>query len=256
MTAILAAGMALGALRYCAETNPAVVSFLVRMGLMEAGEREVLTTIIRNCDLRFDRPSAIDRPDGRVTAVDYDRKVLEFDFTRAQGARVGMKMSIYDSAWAGVPGYQHKGMIRLTEVGPQSSTAQIIMADDSVAPIQVGDIAHSPIWSPGYSMRFALIGPIDLDGDHNDDREKLNVMIREVSGAIDFDLPPPEFGKEVGTLTPLIDWYVTDERVLPQDFDPSFSKRIGEAIKGARLNGIRPMPIRRLLRYVNDAVAC
>ena len=31
---------------------------------------------------------------------------------------------------------------------------------------------------------------------------------------IEFDLPPPDVGREIGVLTARIDWYVTDDRTI------------------------------------------
>jgi hypothetical protein len=111
---------------------------------------------------------------------------------------------------------------------------------------------------PFLSARFALLGKIDMDRDGKDDRDVLKQIIQEGGGSVDFDHPPPDVGAETGTLSPGIAWYVIDDRPsLPQfhslKFEPiesgqsQFQKRRGELIRQARLNGIRPMPIERLL---------
>jgi hypothetical protein len=110
-------------------------------------------------------------------------------------------------------------------------------------------------------MRFALIGKMDVNRDDRDDREELKRMIHEAGGVVDYDLPPSEVGKETGTLSPRIDWYIIDRRMpLRQVFNEkstesdlrkaALDKRIGEVIKEARLNGIRPMVIEHLLSYL------
>ncbi len=109
-------------------------------------------------------------------------------------------------------------------------------------------------------MRFALIGKIDVNRDGKDDRQDLKRMIEEAGGIVDFDLPPPDHGKESGKLSGRISWYVTDERMpLREVFEArtdagiaaqaQFDKRFGQAIKEARSEGIRPMPLGRLLAY-------
>jgi hypothetical protein len=87
-------------------------------------------------------------------------------------------------------------------------------------------------------------------------------MIQEAGGIIDFDLPPPWVGKETGKISPQIDWYVTDERLPYHEvYEMSHSEpvmkmqgelnqRKGEVIKEARNEGIRPMPIERLLNFL------
>jgi hypothetical protein len=109
-----------------------------------------------------------------------------------------------------------------------------------------------------FFKRFALVGRIDTNRDNQDDRQELEQMIEEAGGIVEFDFPPPDVGQQFGTLSNRIDWYVTDGRV-PLRLDrspnservvfgpPDFQKRIGELLREARLDGIRPMPIERLL---------
>jgi hypothetical protein len=110
--------------------------------------------------------------------------------------------------------------------------------------------------------RFALIGPIDMNRDNQDDRQELKQIIEEAGGIVEFDFPPPDVGQRSGTLSNRIDWYVTDNRmplreVRSSNSDravagrPDFQKRMSALIKEARLNGIRPMPIERLLSFLD-----
>ena len=61
------------------------------------------------------------------------------------------------------------------------------------------------------------MGKIDVNRDGRDDRAELKRMIQEAGGTVDFDLPPQDLGKESGTLSPRIDWYVTDDRMPLRD---------------------------------------
>ena len=100
------------------------------------------------------------------------------------------------------------------------------------------------------SGRFALVGKIDVNRDGIDDRDELKRMIEEAGGVIDFDLPPPGVGKEIGTVSSRINWYVTDCRPpLCADWLPNepLPNRVRAVLKEARLDGIRPLPIERLL---------
>jgi hypothetical protein len=116
-------------------------------------------------------------------------------------------------------------------------------------------------------QRFALVGPIDIDRDGRDDRGRLKWMILRNGGTVDFDLPPPWGGKETGELTPRVDWYVTDDRLPLRDIyfsgsepmvkmQSGFRARMGEVIKQARLDGVRPMPIERLLKVMRGDIRC
>jgi hypothetical protein len=231
---------------------------------------ELQTTIIKEQRDRLEqKENILDRPDGYVTFVDYERREVRVNVNRRQGARPQQKMTIFDAGSPGIPTEKPKGSIMLTQVGEQDSVAQILKTNNPIDPIREGDIVYSAAWSPNVPMRFALIGKMDVNRDDRDDREELKRMIEQSGGVVDFDLPPPEVGKKTGTLSPRIDWYVIDNRMpLRQVFAEKSAegesrkvlheKELGEAIKEARINGIRPMLIERLLAYLgydmNDAV--
>jgi hypothetical protein len=226
--------------------------------------RDQLLTINREQRDQLDRTEVtLDRPDGYVTYVDYETHEVLVSLTRRMGARPQMKMTIFDAKSPGIPTDKPKGSIELTHVGEQFSTARIVKSvhDNPIDPIRVGDIVYSPAWSPNQPVRFALIGKMDVNRDSKDDRAELKRMIEEAGGVVDYDLPPPDLGKETGTLSPRIDWYVIDTRMPIRDAYEhqgqqnvaAMSKlqtRIGEVTKEARQNGIRPMTIERLLTYL------
>jgi hypothetical protein len=209
---------------------------------------------------------ALDRPDGYVTEADSARGTVCVNVPRRYGTRPGMKMTIFDSGSTTVSVDQPpKGVIELIEIGEQFSTARIIKANRPAEPIRVGDAAYSGGCSPNQPTRFAFIGKIDLNHDGKDDRDEVKRLIEEAGGLIDFDLPPRDVGTESGTISPRIDWYVFDEPASSQraDFPKSgqgpspptqFEKRVVQAIKEARLNGIRPMPVGRLLIFLGFGV--
>jgi hypothetical protein len=225
-------------------------------------QRETLTSIIREQRDSLEKKELIlDRPDGYVTYVDYERREVLVNLTRRQGARPQMKMTIFDANSPGIPTEKPKGNIELISIGDQFSSARIIKTYRTIDPIRVGDIVYSAAWSPNQPMRFALVGKIDVNRDGRDDRQELKRMIQEAGGTIDFDLPPADLGKETGALTPRIDWYITDDRMPLRDTYANksasvevaqevLSKRVGAVIKEARLNGIRPMTIERLLAFL------
>ncbi len=118
--------------------------------------------------------------------------------------------------------------------------------------------------SPITPERFALLGKLDINRDGKDDRDELKRMIQEAGGVVDFDLPPPDVGHETGRLLPRIDWYVVDMAYQTRDPAKSaeitgqkieFANRLHAAIKEARRNGTRPMPIDRLLKFLDHDVS-
>jgi RNA polymerase sigma factor (sigma-70 family) len=201
---------------------------------------------IASVDERSEKTS-LDKPAGHVTSVDYETREVQVSIDRHMGARPQMKMAVIDSRSPATATGKRKGSIELTSVGDTYSHARIIKTDNPIEPIRVGDIVYSPAWSPNRPTRFALVGKIDMNRDSKDDREELKRMIQEAGGEIEFDLPPIAVGKEKGQLSPRIDWYVVDDRPPPRGPQATPEQRVREVTKEARLNGIRPMTIARLL---------
>ena len=228
-----------------------------------ARQRDTLTTILRQQrdDLEKNKEIILDRPDGYVTYVDYETREILVSINRGMGAQPQMKMSIFDARSPGIPTEKPKGSIELTSVGDKFSTAKIIKTNNPIDPIRVGDIVYSAAWSPNQPMRFALIGKLDVNRDSRDDREELKRMIREAGGVVEYDLPPLDLGKETGSSEPS-DRLVRHRRSGPHSRvfahqsdsavaqETKLKQRVGEVIKEARLNGIRPMTIGKLLAYL------
>jgi hypothetical protein len=225
-------------------------------------EKELLTSQIRDWRDKAERSEVIlDHPDGYVTYVDYESREVQVNINRAMGARPQMVLSVFDSRSPGVPTEKPKGSIELTKIGERVSVGRIIKTNNPIDPLRIGDIVYSAAWSPNSPTRFALIGKMDVNRDGRDDRIELKRMIQEAGGIVEFDLPPPWVGKETGKLTPKIDWYVTDDRIPLRDvylsrsepmvkMEGELNQRKGEVVKEARLDGIRPLPIERLLSYL------
>ena len=206
------------------------------------------------------KETVLDRPDGLITFVNYDRREIHTNVTRSMGARPQMKFTIFDSHSAGIPTDKPKGTIELISVGDRESIARIVKTYNSIDPMRVGDFVYSPAWSANDPMRFALIGKIDINRDGRDDRADLKRMIEAAGGIVDYDLPPPDAGRETGKLSGSDAWYVVDERMpfrevyaktnVTSNENAEFLKKQTDAVREARQNGVRPMPIERLLPYL------
>ena len=231
--------------------------------LKEDSEKKIndLSQMLRDYREQLQKNEAVlDVPDGYVTYVDYKRGEVRTNLTRAMGLKPQMNMAIFDRHSPGVPTEKPKGTIQFIWVGDSYSIARITETKNAIQPIRVGDVVYSAAWSPNEPMRFALLGKIDVNRDGKDDRADLKRMIEAAGGSVDYDLPPPEAGKEKGKLTPKIAWYVVDERVpLRESFgkykeesveNQQFIKKLSDAKREARMTGVRLMPIERLLSYL------
>jgi peptidoglycan hydrolase CwlO-like protein len=207
------------------------------------------------------KETVLDSPDGYITYYDPQRGEVRTNLTHRMGVRPQMSFTIFDRNAPGIPTDKPKGTIELTYVTDSYSIGRVVKTFNPIDPLRTGDIVYSPAWSPNEPMRFALIGKMDVNRDGKDDRADLKRMIEAAGGIVDYDLPPPEAGKESGQLTGRDAWYVFDDRipfvlefatgksgVSGEQFE--FLKKQSEAIKEARINGVRPMAIGRLLSYL------
>lgn len=247
------------------QTEIANLTAKLRQVEEEGGKKLALAqSNVRDIRSRMElKETVLDRPDGVITFVDYTRGEVHTNVTRSKGARPQMVFTIFDAGSPGLPTDKPKGTVELLQVGEKESIARIVQTTSTIEPIRTGDFVYSAAWSPNEPMRFALIGKMDLNRDGKDDRDDLKRMIEAAGGIVDYDLPPPEVGKETGKLTGRDAWYVVDD---PKARPPyrEYGKNTGvtenetaehlkkqtEAVREARLNGVRPMELGRLLTYL------
>ena len=83
---------------------------------------------------------------------------------------------------------ESKGRIEVVRVtGPHQAECRIL-EDKASDPILPGDWIHSPAWSPGQRLHFALVGFMDIDGDQQSDRETIKHIISMNGGVIDTEI--------------------------------------------------------------------
>jgi hypothetical protein len=219
---------------------------------------------------------------GRISHVDYARGEARVDISKSTGARPMMAFTIFDADARGLPNDKPKGTIELVNVGDNDSLARIVETKDSTNPIRRYDQLYSPSFTPSNPQRYALVGKIDLNHDGRDDRADLIRLIEQSGGMVEYDLPPPGVdrtpgnlavsrtfaklnepvppvtGRASGRISPLARAYVIDDWVQPgrermSDLTADavdFAKARTEATKEARLNGVPPMPLSRLVAYL------
>ncbi|WZO96136.1 hypothetical protein EP7_003120 [Isosphaeraceae bacterium EP7] len=228
--------------------------------------------------------SRLDKADARVTFVDPGRGEVRVNLNRAMGAKPQMEFSVFDKDAAGIPTDKPKGIIQILSVGETDSVARVVKTMSLSDPIREKDLVYSAAWSANDPQQFALIGNIDINRDGRDDRADLIRLIESAGGVVVYDLPPPsgdripgeravnryyttnhlgvppKEGRGVGEITSRLYAYVIDERdpyfdkqkssYVPSKADQDFVKELSDARRVARDNGVRPMPIERLLTYM------
>ena len=76
---------------------------------------------------------------------------------------------------------------RWSSLGDRLSEARIL-EDTPSNPIIGGDVIHTPAWSPGQRVHFALAMKMDINKDGIDDYEMVKNIIQMNGGVIDAEL--------------------------------------------------------------------
>jgi hypothetical protein len=156
------------------------------------------------------------------------------------------------------------------ENGPETSREAILQRENAALKEELAGVkarlAEATVTPPHDPMRFALIGAMDLTRLGSTDRTYLGAMIVAAGGTVDYDLPPPGAGNELGQMTPRTGYYVIDDRTpFVLEFkggaegaehareQQEFLKKQSEAIKQAQRLGIRPMTIERLFTLLENS---
>jgi hypothetical protein len=132
--------------------------------------------------------TSFEQPDGFIRLVDNKSNTVFINVGEADRLPLRATFSVYDQS---VPGVARsvkdvKGQIEVVRlIGPRMAEARMVDSGSNLLnPLTPGDMIYSPLWSPGRSEKFAVIGAFDLDGDGVHDRELLHELVRTARAEI------------------------------------------------------------------------
>ncbi|MFN0019205.1 MAG: hypothetical protein ACKVP0_13160 [Pirellulaceae bacterium] len=147
----------------------------------------------------------IDNPDATIIWINQKQRLVWIDRGFDDGLGRQMSFAVYSQNTASlfkqvermrkegtgkekVKKLESKGRIEVVRVtGPHEAECRIL-EDKASDPILPGDWIHSPAWSPGQRLHFALVGFMDIDGDQQSDRETIKHIITMNGGVIDTEI--------------------------------------------------------------------
>jgi hypothetical protein len=147
----------------------------------------------------------IDNPDATIIWINQKQRLVWIDRGHDDGLGRQMSFSVYSQNQATlfkqvdrmrkegtsvekVKKLESKGRIEVVRItGPHQAECRIL-EDKASDPILPGDWIHSPAWSPGQRLHFALVGFMDIDGDQQSDRETIKHIITMNGGVIDTEI--------------------------------------------------------------------
>lgn len=150
-------------------------------------------------DLESNRDNIFENPDGRVTWVNQKQRLVWINLGRADGLGRQTTFTVFDAQETGVTTAEPKGRIEVVRIIEDHLAECRILEDSARNPILPNDVIHTPAWSPGQAIRFALVGKMDIDGDGLSDRETIRNIITLNGGVIDAELK--DDGTRVGNMS-------------------------------------------------------
>jgi hypothetical protein len=144
----------------------------------------------------LDPSTGIEVPDGEIVWVDQRSRTAYVNVGSADGLRRQVLFSVVAGDEQVGRDQKTKGRLEVMEIlGPHFAECRIT-ADRIVDPLVAGDKIYTPLWQPGRTEGFGIIGFIDIDNDGVDDRALIRDLIRLNGGRIDAE--DTEDGKQVG----------------------------------------------------------
>lgn len=122
---------------------------------------------------------SFETPDGFVRWVDNTARTVSLNLGSADGLRVRTTFSVYRKDNNGVArgAEDIKGQVEVIKIDGAHQCQARILEDDIYSPITKGDPVYTPLWSPGRTEVFAIVGKIDLDRDGISDRDRFRDIV-------------------------------------------------------------------------------
>jgi hypothetical protein len=147
----------------------------------------------------------IDNPDATIIWINQKQRLVWIDRGFDDGLGRQMSFAVYSQNQASlfnqklqmrkegtgmekVKKLSSKGRIEVVRITGAHQAECRILEDKTSDPILPGDWIHSPAWSPGQRLHFALVGFMDIDGDQQSDRETIKHIITMNGGVIDTEI--------------------------------------------------------------------
>jgi len=131
------------------------------------------------------RSEGFETVQGRVTFVRRGNNVVTINLGSADNLRPGVTFGVIDGEETRLLDADVKATIQVTRVqGPHVAEAKVVARPEIRNPIVPGDKIYSPFWAPGWKVKIALAGQIDIDDDGEGDNEAIKGMIRAAGAEV------------------------------------------------------------------------
>jgi hypothetical protein len=133
---------------------------------------------------------SFERPDGLVRWIDNTAGLVWINLGSQDRLRLRTTFSVYRKAHHGVArgAEDIKGQIEVTRIIDSHTSEARILNDDIYDPISKGDPVYTPLWSPGRTETFAIVGLVDLDQDGVMDRDQFHDIVSDAGARLNHEV--------------------------------------------------------------------
>ena len=196
---VLAKQIATSAARHKAEYDKLAAERDAQTTVNTSLQQTVTAQKDRLSTLESQQVDLFENPDGKITWVNQRQQLVWLNLGRSDGLLRQTTFSVYDHDENGVANAEPKGRLEVVRIVGDHLAEARILEDKPSNPILPGDVVHTPSWSPGQRIHFALAGKIDINKDGVSDFDLLKNIILINGGVIDAEVR--EDGKPSGKLT-------------------------------------------------------
>lgn len=214
----------------------------VRIGTLEQANAALVETIKK---LRGEDLAAV--PDGEITWVNQGEQSVWVDLGIADGLHRQVTFSVYEKNVSNLNDAKPKGKIEVTRIIDRHLAEARIMSDDLSNPILRGDKIYTPTWVAGRTLKFAMAGFIDYNGDGKSDRELVKNLIHINGGEVVAEVTAG--GEYRGTMELDTRYLILGERPTAKS-NPELIANFGTMKTQAEETGVEVMKVDRLLEYM------
>lgn len=200
------------------------------------------------------RDETLDTPDGQVKYVNPTTRTVYINLGGDDGLKEQVTFSVFGVDVNNLAKETPKGKIEVTRI-IRGNLAEARITDDDISdPILSGDAIYTPVWDAKSSLRFALAGEMDVNGDGMDDRKLIKNMLMLNNGRIDAEDVDGELRGQItrNTRYLVISGAADSDEATDdsEDAEPSISEVESDMHQKATSLGVEIITIDRLLQYM------
>ena len=139
-------------------------------------------------ELQRGQADLFENPDGKITWVNQKQQLVWINVGRSDGLLRQTTFAVYDHDENGVANAESKARLEVVRIVGDHLAEARILEDQPSNPILPGDVIHTPSWSPGQRIHFALAGKMDINKDGTSDFDLVKNIILINGGVIDAEV--------------------------------------------------------------------